>query len=136
MGRVVKGVQLRVERYQLVAPEIAEPPIGTVDDAGDLESPDVFDFADEQVLLDAPLGAVPAGPAIDVEAVRAQAEALVEDATRNAEHLLADAHSRARALVEDGAARARECASASRCSALRVASSTSASACARTASTS
>src|SRR5665213_3147095 len=106
MGRVVKGVQLRVERYQLVAPEIAEPPIGTVDDAGDLESPDVFDFADEQVLLDAPLGAVPAGPAIDVEAVRAQAEALVEDATRNAEHLLADAHSRARALVEDGAARA------------------------------
>src|SRR5665213_2214834 len=107
MGRVVKGVQLRVERYQLVAPEIAEPPIGTVDDAGDLESPDVFDFADEQVLLDAPLGAVPAGPAIDVEAVRAQAEALVEDATRNAEHLLADAHSRARALVEDGAARSR-----------------------------
>src|ERR1700730_10225222 len=104
MGRVVKGVQLRVERYQLVAPEIAEPPPETVD-AGDLESPDVFGFADESLLLDAPLG-VAAQPSVDVEAIRLQAEALVEDAARNAEQLLADAHSRARALVEDAAARA------------------------------
>jgi flagellar assembly protein FliH len=104
MGRVVKGVQLRVERYQLVAPEIAQPPMESID-AGDLESPDVFDFADEQLLLDAPLG-VSTQPAVDVDAIREQAEALVEDAARNAEQLLADAHSRSRALVEDAAARA------------------------------
>ena len=104
MGRVVKGVQLRVERYQLVAPEIAEPVAEPV--AYDVETANEFGFADEQLLLDGPLGGVPAAPAIDVEAIRAQAEALVEDAARNAEQLLADAHSRARALVEDAAARA------------------------------
>jgi flagellar assembly protein FliH len=105
MGRVVKGVHLRVERYQLVAPEIAAPPVEKPA-AGDLESPDVFGFGDESLLLDGPLGGVPAEPSVDVEAIRAQAEALVEDAARNAEQLLADAHSRARSLVEDAAARA------------------------------
>jgi flagellar assembly protein FliH len=104
MGRVVKGVRLRVERYQLVAPEIAAP--AAEPPSGDVESPDVFGFGDESLLLDEPLGSVSAEPALDVEAIRAQAEALVEDAARNAEQLLADAHSRARALVEDAAARA------------------------------
>src|ERR1700681_894218 len=103
MGRVVKGVQLRVERYQLVAPEIAEAVAEPV--SFDVEAPDEFGFADESLLLDAPLG-VSTQPSVNVDAIRAQAEALVEDAARNAEQLLADAHSRARALVEDAAARA------------------------------
>ena len=103
MGRVVKGVQLRVERYQLVAPENVAPVEEPV--AGDVAPVDEFGFGDEALLLDAPLGAPPE-PAVDVDAVRAQAEALVEDAARNAEQLLADAHARSRALVEDAAARA------------------------------
>ncbi len=48
----------------------------------------------------------PPEPAVDIEAMRAQAQALLDEAARNAETLLADAHERARALVEDAAARA------------------------------
>jgi len=105
VGRVVKGVHLRVERYQLVAPEIAAPSVETPA-AGDFESPDVFGFGDDALLLDGPLGTAPAEPTVDVDAIRAQAEALVEDAARSAEQILANAHARARSLVEDAAARA------------------------------
>jgi flagellar biosynthesis/type III secretory pathway protein FliH len=105
LGRVVKGVRLRVERYQLVAPEVEVPPADAF--AGDdFASADGFGFGEESLLTDGPLGSVPAEPAVDVEAIRAQAEALIEDAERNAEQLLADAHARARALVEDAVARA------------------------------
>ncbi|HEY0615477.1 MAG TPA: FliH/SctL family protein [Candidatus Elarobacter sp.] len=108
MGRVVKGVQLRVERYQLRAPEVAPPPPEPVIPSGDVMSPDAFAFGagDDAFLADAPLGAAPASPAVDVEAIRAQAQGLIDDAERNAEMLLADAHNRSRALVEDAAARA------------------------------
>jgi flagellar assembly protein FliH len=108
MGRVVKGVQLRVERYQLRAPEVAPPVEETVSVAGDFASPDAFAFGDDGAapLFDAPLGAPPPQPAVDVEAVRAEAQALLDDAARNAELLLADAHNRSRALIEDAAARA------------------------------
>ena len=110
MGRVVKGVQLRVERYQLRAPEVAAPVSEAATSAGDFASPDAFGFGDEHdaLLLDAPLGVAPppAQPAVDVEAIRAQAQALLDEAQRNAELLLTDAHHRARALIEDAAARA------------------------------
>jgi flagellar assembly protein FliH len=105
MGRVVKGVQLRVERYQLNVPEIAEPaPEPFASD--DFASPDAFGFSGDDLLLDAPLGVAPSDPAADAEAVRAQAQELIDDAARNAEALLADAHDRARSLIEDAAARA------------------------------
>ncbi len=102
MGRVVKGVQLRVERYQLNVPEIAAPAEPTAFD--DLESAEAFGFSGDG-LLDAPLYET-AQPAVDVEAVRAEAQELLDVAARNAEALLEDAHERARALVEDAAARA------------------------------
>ena len=103
MGRVVKGVQLRVERYQLNVPEIAAPPAEpTAFD--DLESAEAFGFSGDG-LLDAPLYET-AQPAVDVEAVRAEAQELLDVAARNAEALLEDAHERARALIEDAAARA------------------------------
>src|SRR5947209_6217464 len=107
MGRVVKGVQLRVERYQLHAPEVAPPIEETAMSAGDFTSPDDVAFGEAGApLFDAPLGAPPPQPAVDAEAVRAEAHALLDDAARNAELLLADAHNRSRALIEDAAARA------------------------------
>ncbi|HEX3462911.1 MAG TPA: FliH/SctL family protein [Candidatus Elarobacter sp.] len=111
MGRVVKGSQIRIERYQLRVPEVAAPPPQTPAGAGDAHAPDAFGFggADggDGFLLDAPLGAAPAAEAgVDVAAVRAEAQAIIDDASRNAELLIADAHSRARTLVEDAATRA------------------------------
>ena len=102
MGRVVKGVQLRVERYQLNVPEIAAPAEPTAFD--DLASAEAFGFSGE-ALLDAPPYDTPA-QTVDVETVRADAQELLDVAARNAEALLDDAHERARTLVEDAAARA------------------------------
>ena len=104
MGRVLKNVQLRVERYQLAVPDIPPPapePAPSVD-----FDPEGFGFSDDMLLADAPLASGPEQHAIDLAAVEAEAQALIDDATRNAEALLADAHGRARALVEDAAARA------------------------------
>lgn len=104
MGRVVKGAHVRTERYALDVPEIAPPP--AFPEPVDAFASDSYDFAFEgEALLDGPLGTA-AEPAVDVEAVRAQAQALLDEAAQNAEALLADAHARARALVEDAAARA------------------------------
>lgn len=105
MGRVVKGVQLRVERYQLAVPEIA-PPAPEPTFAAETMAADDFGFGDDALLLDAPLGSAPSEPGIDLDDIRAQAQGIVDDASRNAEQLIADAQARARALVEDAAARA------------------------------
>src|SRR5581483_7101956 len=104
MGRIAKNVRFRVERYQLHVPDIPPPP-PEVTDADDLGSSDVHPFGDVQPLLgDVPLE--PAPPAVDVDALRAEAQRILDEATRNAEELLGDAHDRARALVEEAAARA------------------------------
>lgn len=107
MGRVVKGARFREERYALEIPEIAAPAAQTTvsDDFASSEALGFGAFEDD-LLLDGPLASEPAQPAVDVEAIRAQAQALLDDAARNAELLLTDAHNRARALVEDAAARA------------------------------
>ncbi len=101
---MIKGVQLRVERYQLAAPEIAPPPAEPL--PSDDLSAEGFGFSDDGFLTDGPLAGAPAEPAIDLGAIQAQAQELIDEASRNAEALLADAHARARALVEEGAARA------------------------------
>ncbi|MEA2663793.1 MAG: flagellar assembly protein FliH, partial [Candidatus Eremiobacteraeota bacterium] len=75
-------------------------------DPVDAFASDSYDFAFEGGILDAPLAPPETEPAVDAEAVRAEAQALLDEAARNAEALLADAHQRARALVEDAAARA------------------------------
>lgn len=100
MGRVVKGVQLRVERYQLTLPEAPAPaqePVAHVDDGA---APFGLSSAELERAVDGNV------PPIDVEALHAQAQIILDDATRHAEELLADAHNRARTLVEDAAARA------------------------------
>ncbi len=104
MGRIVKNVRFRVERYQLHVPEIPPPP-PEITDADDLGSSDVHPFGDAHAFApEAPLD--PGPPPIDVEAIRAQGRQLLDDAARSAEELLGDAHDRGRALVEEAAARA------------------------------
>jgi len=107
LGRVVKGARFREERYALEVPEIAPPP-AEQSEAGDLESPGYdygFGGAPEALIPDLPLGHVPE-PAVDVEAIRAQAQEMLDEASRSVDRLLAEAHDRARTLVEDAAARA------------------------------
>ncbi len=103
MGRVLKGVQLRVERYQHSVPEIAPPPPEPTPSADDFA--EGFGFSDDGLIADAPLG-LASESSFDIAAIEAQAQAMIEEATRNAETLLADAQQRARTLVEDAAARA------------------------------
>jgi flagellar assembly protein FliH len=108
LGRVVKGARFREERYALEVPEIAPPP-AEHSETGDLASPDGYDYgfggAPEALIPDLPLGSAPQ-PAVDVEAVRAEAQAMLDEASRSVDQLLNEAHDRARALVEDAAARA------------------------------
>jgi flagellar assembly protein FliH len=108
MGRVVRGARFREERYTLEIPEIALPAAEpTIPDAA--ASPGSYDFdpaPEHDALDDSLLAAGFDEPAVDVDAIHAQALALLDDASRNAEMLLADAHDRARALIEDAAARA------------------------------
>ena len=108
MGRVIRGARFREERYTLEVPEIALPVAEpTIPDAVALPGSYDFDPAPEQDVLDDPLLASGFDdPAVDADAIHAQALALLDDASRNAELLLADAHDRARALIEDAAARA------------------------------
>ena len=108
MGRVIRGARFREERYTLEVPEIALPVAEpTIPDAVALPGSYDFDPAPEQDVLDDPLLASGFDdPAVDADAIHAQALALLDDASRNAELLLADAHARARALIEDAAARA------------------------------
>jgi flagellar assembly protein FliH len=109
MGRVVKGVRLREERYTLPAPEIAPPqdPQAHADVAADLASYDDYGFAaaaEESPFGDAPLGDFP----LDLGPIQSQAQALIDDAKQEADRLLAEADARAQALVEEAGARAEQ----------------------------
>jgi flagellar biosynthesis/type III secretory pathway protein FliH len=108
MGRVVKGARFREERYALEIPEFVVPVVEAVPAADDVSSADDFGFGaiHEALLADAPLAGAPREPDVDFEAVRLQAQAVLDEAAAGAESLLADAHDRARALIEDAAARA------------------------------
>jgi flagellar assembly protein FliH len=108
MGRVVKGARFRAERYALEVPEIAVPVVETLVAAGDFAPADDFGFAaiHDAFLADAPLASGPPEPDVDFEAIRLQAQTVLDEAALGAESLLADAHDRARALIEDAAARA------------------------------
>jgi flagellar assembly protein FliH len=113
MGRIAKNVRFRVERYQLHVPEIPPPP-PEVTDADDLGSSDVHPFGEADAFLHERPAPEPPAPTIDVEAIRAQAQTIVDTAQRNAEALLLDAHDRARTLVEEAASRADAIANESR----------------------
>ncbi|HEY6234501.1 MAG TPA: hypothetical protein VIW69_05250, partial [Candidatus Elarobacter sp.] len=104
----MKGARFREERYALEVPEIVVPVVEAVPAADDFASADGFGFGgfDDGFLADAPLASAPAEPDIDFEAIRLQAQTVLDEAAHDAEALLADARERARALVEDAVARA------------------------------
>src|ERR1700736_1487351 len=114
MGRVVKGARFRDERYALEVPEISVPVIVEAVAAADVfASADEFGFGafgdgefGDGLLADAPLAAAPHEPDVDFDAIRLQAQTVLDEAAQDAEALLADARDRARALVEDAAGRA------------------------------
>lgn len=101
MGKVVKGAQLAQQTYQVKPP----PPLGA---ARPLPSyrphapaePDDFVAFDEVQ--------APAEPQIDFEAIQAEAEKLIDDASADAQKLIRDAQERAVALLEDAQRRVTE----------------------------
>src|SRR6202011_2216943 len=114
MGRVVKGARFRDERYALEVPEISVPVIVEAVAAADVfASADEFGFGafgdgefGDGLLADAPLASAPRELDVDFDAIRLQAQTVLDEAAQDAEALLADARDRARALVEDAAGRA------------------------------
>ncbi len=94
MGRVVKGAQVAQQTYQLKPP----PANGARHSAfAPLEEDPLF----AQGLHDLTFSEAAPPPSIDFEALRAEAEQLVEDASRDAQALVRDAQARAVALLED-----------------------------------
>lgn len=108
MGRVVKGARFREERYALEVPEIVVPVVERVVAADDESAPaDGFGCVLEDGFFgDPPRAIATPEPDIDFDAIRMQAQTVLDEAALGAESLLADAHDRARALIEDAAARA------------------------------
>lgn len=110
MGKIVRGAKLIKEAYVVAVPEIEIEPERAYSN-GELD--DRFAAAGESLAFDdeGPLLAgdayddEPAEPPIDVEAVRADARALVERASADAEAMLRNAADRAKQLVADANAR-------------------------------
>lgn len=97
MGRVVKGAQVTQQAYQIKPPAPnghRQPSPASYDD-------DPF-FAQMHAAASAPQPA----PGVDMDAVRAEAAQLIDDASADAQRLLEDARARALALIEDAEQRA------------------------------
>lgn len=100
MGRVVRGVSLKDQTYQLAPRQLPAP------------RQRVLAFEDEPMPADdfEPAGlvlpATPPEPEIDFDAVRAEAAKILDDASADAQRLIEDARQRALALVDDAQTRA------------------------------
>jgi len=101
MGRVVKGSRISGERYTVAIPEHTSASNGSVDDFASIEIDDSGDIYSPHASV-----TEPEAPGVDIEAVRAAADDVIDDATSRAEALLGDARDRARKLIEDAAMRA------------------------------
>ena len=101
MGRVVKGAQVAPQAYQVKPP----PVNGGRHFAHSRPAEDDASFQLQQQ-YDAPEFVEPAQPQVDMEAVRAEAEKLIDDASNDAQNLVRDAQARALALIEDANRRA------------------------------
>jgi flagellar assembly protein FliH len=100
MGKVIKGSARSEERYTVAIPAliVAAPSDGVTHARGD--DLDVAEF------LAAAKPAAPIAPAIDLAALHAQAEAIVDDAARTAQALVDDARRRVAELLDEATLRA------------------------------
>ena len=94
MGKIVRGARLAQDAYVL-KPPVVTPAAAPV-------------YFDHQPLVDdfvEAVNAVPQEPAVDFEAVRAEAATLIDNASREAEALIRDAQNGAAAMIADAQAR-------------------------------
>jgi flagellar assembly protein FliH len=101
MGRVIRGAAIARNSYIVTVPELGSK---LDSDASSGELDERFAAAGETSEEPAELPEVPA--TVDVERVRADAEALIDTATAQGEAILHDAAKRARAIVDDAVAQA------------------------------
>lgn len=107
MGKVVKGARASDQRYTLTVPQIAPAPRIVAPPAPAFDECAFDAYGSERTAaFDMPPADAATEPAVDVEALRRDAERLIADAAAAAETLVNDAHERARALVEDASHRA------------------------------
>ncbi len=102
MGKVIKGSPANPERYTVAIPVFVPPPRAYEVPEGDPNGVPDFDsaFALDSALLE------PAAPPFDLDAVNAQAQALIDDAARDAQTSVDEATSTARVIVDEANAQA------------------------------
>jgi len=98
MGRVVKGARVAQQAYQVKPPPIH---IGERHFAPAPTRDEDERYAQMHADFEPAVRFEPAAPSIDLDAVRAEAARLIDDASADAENLINDAQARALALVED-----------------------------------
>lgn len=98
MGKVIKGSPESPDRYTIVIPSFAaSAPERDASVAAFDDDADTGFFGSDAVVA---IPDLPPEPAIDLDAIRAQAQELIDDAARSAESVVDEAHDRARALIE------------------------------------
>jgi flagellar assembly protein FliH len=98
MGKVIKGSTTSEEFYTLEIPTL----VGSAPAHGS----DELGAQAWEPLAEAPPPAAPLAPVVDLEAIQAQARALLDDAERTARAVVDAAHQRANGLLDDAAERA------------------------------
>jgi flagellar biosynthesis/type III secretory pathway protein FliH len=99
LGKIVRGARVAQDAYVLKPPVLTPAAAPVYFDRQPFEhQPLVGDFGEG-------FDGVPQEPAVDVEAVRAEAAALLDNASRDAEALIRDAQERAASLIADAQTR-------------------------------
>jgi flagellar assembly protein FliH len=113
LGKVVKGAHADGARYTVVVPEIKTK----MEAADAAASEDDYGFSalgSQPPSFGAPAPVVAPPASVDFEAVKKQAEGIIDEAVADAEALLTDAHDRARAMINDVGGRVEQIAEAAR----------------------
>ncbi len=112
MGKVVKGARSSESRYTIGIPEIERTVVHGIPEASYEDDYGFNAYAREVPAYGSaapsPAPPQPAQPTIDFEALRSEADAIIDGAERDAEALLADAHMRARTMIDDAGVRAEQ----------------------------
>jgi flagellar assembly protein FliH len=109
VGKVVKGARSTDARYTIAVPAVERTVVHGIPEASYEDEYGFNAYARDVPESGAPPAPPPpAAPAIDFDALRSEAEAIIDGAERDAEALLADAHARARAMIDDAGSRAEQ----------------------------